>query len=633
MILRRLYELARRENLLEDPSSVPTAIPCLIPVGTDGRWLGRLHDVRSVVEIPGKKKGSQTKIKRVAVKVLPVPVRPVVWDEAKGRWKTTDPAASGKEKPAVFLADTIARVLPVESLIEEKDRAKFQAQRSTFWRFLRYASEQSADPALLALLHFWDQCQDSSELRERLASEVEANGFSISDLCTFTWEPDRGSTVLDREPNPAHDWWGRFFTSDFESQQEGLFQGPCQVTGEITTLASSIKSKISGLIPIGCRAEAYLVTGLPSAESYGLPGAVSGMVSQRGVDGFTRALNTLIADELPNPNDRSQPGDIRSSIRIGKVLFLFWTRNSADTSFMSILVQPDPDQIAKLLSSPRKGHDRRSLDDGNDFYCLSLSGNSGRVVVRDYLEAPIPDVKANIGAWFRDLRIAGSSKDDRGQPTNRFPLWMLAAATAVEIDAVAPDVPSRLLGAAIQGRSYALPDSILATCISRLRAEGSDGFRSARMALIKLFLTRRELNVTETLNTDEKNPAYICGRLLAIFEEIQRAALGNVNASVVDKFFGGFCSAPGTLLGQLFDGAIKHLRKLKSDKPGYSKLLDDRVKTISKLLLAPPKGQLSLEDQGWFALGYYHEKANWFEELAERRRRKAAKKQAGSPVR
>ena len=50
-------------------------------------------------------------------KALPVPVRPVLWDEKRGAWKTTDPAASGKEKPAVFLADTIARVLPVDRLI------------------------------------------------------------------------------------------------------------------------------------------------------------------------------------------------------------------------------------------------------------------------------------------------------------------------------------------------------------------------------------------------------------------------------------------------------------------------------------------------------------------------------------
>src|SRR5207253_2867331 len=129
MILQRLYELAQREHLLEDPASVPTPVACKLVVGRDGEFRG-LIDLREQVTIPARGKTGAPKTRLSGGKQFPVPVRPVVWDEKRRRWKTTDPAASGQEKPAVFLADTVARVLPVDRLIAAKDQAKFQSQRS-----------------------------------------------------------------------------------------------------------------------------------------------------------------------------------------------------------------------------------------------------------------------------------------------------------------------------------------------------------------------------------------------------------------------------------------------------------------------------------------------------------------------
>ena len=58
-------------------------------------------------------------------------------------------------------------------------------------------------------------------------------------------------------------------------------------------MSGSVAVRVNGLTRIGCRAEAYLVVGLESANSYGLDGAQAGMVSAAGIDGFTRALHTL----------------------------------------------------------------------------------------------------------------------------------------------------------------------------------------------------------------------------------------------------------------------------------------------------------------------------------------------------
>ena len=456
MILQRLYELAQRENLLTDRSFTRERVACRVDIGRDGRPLG-LHDLREQKELPPKGKRGKPKVVLTGGKELSVPVRPVVWDEKRNAWKTSDPAASGKEKPAVLLADTIGRVLPVERLIDESNREKLRSQRSTFWRFLRFVVEQIGDDVLQPLLRFADFLDSSPEAQEELACQVESLGLKLADTCTLALQDDMGRTVLER--HAVQEWWQRFFARDLETQGEGQFRGLCQVSGEVAAIGSSVKSKIGGLIPIGCRAEAFLVTGLSVADSYNLSGVQAAMVSAQGIDGFTRGLNALIGNQIRG---------LTTHQRIGGVMFLFWTRQPMETGVMN-LFEPDPAQVAGLLESLWIGRESLAIDETNAFYLLTLSGNAAHVVVREYLETPLPVLREHLARWFRQLRIADLSKDGQGRPTSVFPLWQLAAATAIDSDSAAPDTPSRLMSAAIQGDL--VPDSFLAGCLRRLRAK------------------------------------------------------------------------------------------------------------------------------------------------------------------
>ena len=355
----------------------------------------------------------------------------------------------------MLLADTIGRVLPVERLIDESNREKLRSQRSTFWRFLRFVVEQIGDDALQPLLRFADFLDSSPEAQEELACQVESLGLKLADTCTLALQDDMGRTVLER--HAVQEWWQRFFARDLETQGEGQFRGLCQVSGEVAAIGSSVKSKIGGLIPIGCRAEAFLVTALSVADSYNLSGVQAAMVSAQGIDGFTRGLNALIGNQIRG---------LTTHQRIGGVMFLFWTRQPMETGVMN-LFEPDPAQVAGLLESLWIGRESLAIDETNAFYLLTLSGNAARVVVREYLETPLPVLREHLARWFRQLRIADLSKDGQGRPTSVFPLWQLAAATAIDSDSAAPDTPSRLMSAAIQGNL--VPDSILAGCLRRLR--------------------------------------------------------------------------------------------------------------------------------------------------------------------
>jgi CRISPR-associated protein Csd1 len=192
------------------------------------------------------------------------------------------------------------------------------------------------------------------------------------------------------------------------------------------------------------------------------------------------------------------------------------------------------------------------------------------------------------------------------------------------MERVAPAVPAQLLHAALKGD--AIPESLLAACLGRLRADGSNGFQPARVALIKLTLLRRNTPVTAALNAGERNPAYVCGRLMCVFEQIQYAALGDVNATVTEKFFGSFSAAPAVVIGRLYANAQNHLRRLRGEKPDSYLALDTLLTEVSGLLkreedgrtqLTLPRHQLCLIEQGLFALGYYHQKEKRFEEIAD----------------
>lgn len=635
MILNRLYELAEWANLLTDASIVRTPVACVIKVGRTGDFNG-IVDLREEITLPGKGPRGKPKVRKNDGLSLPVPVRPVVWDAKTGRWKTTDPASSGADKPAVFLADTLARVLPIEGLIADKDRVKCQAQRSTFWRFLAYAAEQTKDPALAVFRTFGERLMTlTDEHRQRIEKEVTDHKLSAANLCTLEWTADEGP-VLQRKP--ILDWWRGIYEVDRAAQEAGEYRGLCQVTRRVRAISNSIKSRISGLIPVGCRAEAYLVTGLGSAESYGLSGASNAMVSAEAVDGFTRALNALIANELPSRKDKSRVGGVRSSLRVGPTQFLFWTRDMESTGLE--ILDASPDQFAALFDSLQKTVASGQVipeDQQDQFRVLAVSGNSARVVVRDYLEGPLPRIQLNLLKWFADLRIADTSKEHQGRPNAVFPLWMLANATALEAVRVAPDTHARLMHAALTGGP--VPDSILAACLARLRVPERDPkrpqFSPARMALIKLCLNRihclEDNPMPESLDSDRiRDKAYLCGRLLAFLARCQSPKDFGTSAQIVERFFGSAMLSPRAVFPTLIKLNRHHISIIRGQKKGFAFNLEQEIDRLCDLL-RPEGGELpdfpathTLAQQGRFALGFYQQRAEYRRVSADKKLDEAA---------
>lgn len=122
----------------------------------------------------------------------------------------------------------------------------------------------------------------------------------------------------------------------------------------------------------------------------------------------------------------------------------------------------------------------------------------------------------------------------------------------------------------------------------------------------------------ESLDISRKDPAYVCGRLLGILERLQRAAMGDVNASIIDRYFGAASTSPRIVFPRLIDLAEKHLGKLRGDNPSRAKRIQNDMEEAMLMIGSPEEwiGELpptlSLEARGRFAIGFYHERARVF---------------------
>jgi CRISPR-associated protein Csd1 len=238
-------------------------------------------------------------------------------------------------------------------------------------------------------------------------------------------------------------------------------------------------------------------------------------------------------------------------------------------------------------------------------------------VVRDWIDTTIWNAKTNLARWFAWQRIVA--------PTGEFerPLGIRALAGATVRDL--KDLPTPTVRALFRTAlvDVPLPTSMLYQVVRRCRAEQQVSRQQA--ALIKLVFGSQKVFTQEDdmveLDLENPNPAYRCGRLLAVLAEIQRNAIGK--AVLVDRFYGTASSAPASVFSRLLRGARPHLAKLDRDRPGVAFALERRLEEVSSGITTFPT-TLTLQEQGLFALGFYHQRAHDRKAAADHKQTKAA---------
>ncbi len=382
----------------------------------------------------------------------------------------------------------------------------------------------------------------------------------------------------------------------------------CIVCGEKRPVLDRLQAKIKG-VPGGQTSGTSIISANADAfESYGLQASLIAPTCADCGERFTKAANDLLSKE-------------GSRIVVGGAAFIFWTREESSFDLRTYLTDPQPEDVRALLNSVRTGKTQPEVD-ATQFYATALSGSGGRAVVRDWLDTTVGEVQRSLGTWFQRQAMV----DAYGAEPRPLGLYALAVSTVRDARDLSPVVPRALVRSALTGDP--LPWDLVYQAVRRNRAE--QGVTRPRAALIKLVLLSQQPTEEEgfmvQLDPGNPSPAYRCGRLLAVLEEVQRLAIPGANTTIVDRFFGTASSAPASVFGRLLRGAQPHLAKLGRDRPGAHVALQRRLEDIQAGLSGFPR-ILTLEDQGVFALGYYHQRAfdrAQAREASERRRAGAA---------
>lgn len=396
-------------------------------------------------------------------------------------------------------------------------------------------------------------------------------------------------------------YWARLQGSD-QSADSLPASSQCLVCGVSCIPTERHPFKLKG-IPGGQPSGMAMVSANARAfESYGLEASLIAPVCRDCAERYAKAFNALREKE-------------DSRLVIGPLLYLFWTRQENCFDIATLFSQPQPEEVKALISSARSGKPRTALDT-QAFYATALSASGGRVVVRDWLETTVGEAKEHLARWFTLQKIV----DWDGSEAAPYGLYALAASLVRDPRRdLPPNTPRGLLKVALQGGP--LPSWLLFQAIKRNRAEQQ--LTRPRATLIKMVLLSQEKIFQEDamvrLDEDNLKPAYLCGRLLAVLEQVQFQAV-SPKATLIDRFYGTAATAPGSVFPRLIRGAQAHLGKLRKERFGAYVALQGRLETVMENLAGFPK-VLTLEEQGWFSLGYYHQRA-W--DRAQAKARKAA---------
>ena len=119
------------------------------------------------------------------------------------------------------------------------------------------------------------------------------------------------------------------------------------------------------------------------------------------------------------------------------------------------------------------------------------------------------------------------------------------------------------------------------------------------------------------LDIENKAPAYLLGRLFSILESIQKDANPDINTTIRDRYFNSACASPASVFPILIKLKNSHLKKLEREKASSKRYYESTLTEIMNKLESFP-ARLSLEEQGMFILGYYHQTQKRYEKKEDK---------------
>lgn len=400
--------------------------------------------------------------------------------------------------------------------------------------------------------------------------------------------------------------------------------GLCLVTGQDAKLAR-LHPTIKG-VEGGQSSGASLVSfNLDAFTSLGKEQGANAPTGEGAAFRYGAALNHLLTRDGPNRLHRP----------VGDATVVFWAdasdakaADAADTLFADWLggdVTDDAaearqvrEQMEVVAAGKALADLRPNIVPGTRFHVLGLSPNAARLSVRFWLSDSLDAFAQRLAQHHQDCRMEPVPMGWGAAPSVG---RLLVNTTALqrEFKNIPPLLAGEVMRAVLSGTRY--PQSLLAAALIRLRAgdpktsDGKSGSIGWHAAAIRAVLARDHRlgfykeNVPMSLDREHRTPGYLLGRLFAAYELAQRAALGRVNATIRDRYFGAASATPASVFPLIVRGGQNHLSKVRKDKAGWATLIERELDEIYGKLDATLPRSLSLQQQGEFAIGYYQQRA------------------------
>ncbi|ARJ69745.1 type I-C CRISPR-associated protein Cas8c/Csd1 [Paracoccus contaminans] len=421
-------------------------------------------------------------------------------------------------------------------------------------------------------------------------------------------------------------------------------QGACLVSGDMAPIAD-LHPKIKGVWGAQSAGASLVSFNAEAYESYGHESGDNAPVSQAAAFAYTTVLNRYLTTGSGH------------RVQIGDASTVFWADCSdaevaEEAEFWGGAMFGEPSKagtaedmaerkIQDKLRAIAAGRPLREvapqLAEGVRFFIAGLAPNAARVSLRFYWEGSFGTLAQHYAAYSQDVAIEPAPQrrpvSIRAATLRTAPAELHNGTVRYDGERVSRLLAGELLRAIITGGRF--PRALLALLVLRIRSD--QVLDPIRLALIKGLIVRdmrldgrlpRRADGTEQgdylmcADPDDPNVARRLGRLFALFEKAQMAALGDgINSTVKDKFLGAAAATPGRVFPALCIAAENHhLKRLRNghsdarwikDADHARRVAAGLGREIGALWASFAEGlpaQHSAEDQGLFLIGYYQER-------------------------
>ena len=497
-----------------------------------------------------------------------------------------------------FLWDNASYILGRDNKGKQKRTAEcFAAARELHIKLLTTADSAPAR-AVIAFFMNWNP-----EEADTVPAFVERKEDLLSgdNLC-FLYN---GAFVA--EASEIKSAWQRAYEADGEGESE-----VCLVTGR-ESVPELVHPSIKNVRDAQSSGAALVSFNAPAFCSFGREQNANAPVSKYAAFAYTSALNHLLSE--------------REHVKvIGNTSVVYWAK-SGESQYQDVftaLFDGDSNELSNtdlnaLMTSVAAGkpynYNGLPLAPDNDFFILGISPNAARLSVRFFYQRSFGEIIQNLKRHYENIEIIS----DGHNKFDTIPLWALLRETVNQKSSdksPLPQLAGDVMKSMLSGCRY--PETLMNQTILRIRAEHE--INRGKAGIIKAYLIRNTENLPEresimevaqvSLNTDSSYSPYILGRLFAVLEGTQQAANPGINATIKDRFFNSACATPATVFPILLKLSNTHLKKLDTGKAvWWSKQIGDLIERLGTNFPA----HQSLQEQGAFILGYYHQTQKRFE--------------------